>query len=181
MSDPVAMNQKTGLLHLPGELRNRIYRLVLLQSRGAADPKGERIVIGPTGVPEPSVLLTCKQVRREAVEIYYAENSFAVLSDDYGPSLILKFTRRLALVNEALPMSSDAIKGRSRNTRVPPQPKWSNLSRWLHAAHESFLLTLCHPSEAPSNYTTEERIVGAMFHLVNRLHDNSWEFWERDT
>ncbi|KAK3706704.1 hypothetical protein LTR37_012548, partial [Vermiconidia calcicola] len=50
------------LLELPGELRNRIYGYVLVD---------DIIKLDSTGHTEPELLHTCKQVRKEAIRIYY--------------------------------------------------------------------------------------------------------------
>ncbi|KAK3707637.1 hypothetical protein LTR37_011985 [Vermiconidia calcicola] len=54
---------------LPAELRNHIYRLVLVRSQK----------IGRTYcalLSEPALLATCRQIRTEALAIYYSENVF---------------------------------------------------------------------------------------------------------
>lgn len=54
---------------LPAELRNRIYRLVLVQPYG--------IDVSRIRAPnEPALLATCSQVREEALAVYYSENIF---------------------------------------------------------------------------------------------------------
>lgn len=64
------MSQDSPLLALAPELRNKIYRLVLV-SDAAID-------IGSESSPTPPRLLgTCRQIRHEATSIYYHENTFA--------------------------------------------------------------------------------------------------------
>lgn len=67
---------------LPGELRNRVYRLALVVEEGPFTITGQRnqCSLGPcthaklpTAVP--GVLSTCKQVRYEALPIFLAENT----------------------------------------------------------------------------------------------------------
>ena len=64
-----AMEQDSLLLKLPAELRNRIYRTALVSSDALDVTDKPR----PT---EPALLATCKQIRTEALGIYYSENSF---------------------------------------------------------------------------------------------------------
>ncbi|KAF7192407.1 hypothetical protein HII31_06439 [Pseudocercospora fuligena] len=63
---------------LPGEVRNQIYREVLVD--------GQRVTLDRKDVFERTRLLrTCRRIRREASSIWYAENRFLVLlsADDF--------------------------------------------------------------------------------------------------
>ena len=53
------MADKPYLLTLPGEIRNRIYRLVLLEE--------DRILVDTAGIPEPAMLIASKQLRNEGI------------------------------------------------------------------------------------------------------------------
>lgn len=59
-------------LDLPGELRNHIYRYSLVTVDSIAITDGGKV---PLWMP-PAVLATCRQIRNEALPIYYIENSF---------------------------------------------------------------------------------------------------------
>ena len=67
---------KCRLLALPAEWRNRIYHLVLVSDQRI------RITPSPQGFQhtdrthEPSLIQTCRQIRREATTIYYSDNVF---------------------------------------------------------------------------------------------------------
>lgn len=61
--------QNSPLLALPGELRNAIWRYALVEE--------DAVVIRPDAIHRPRPLLAvCKQIREEAVGIYFAENTF---------------------------------------------------------------------------------------------------------
>ena len=62
------------LSKLPGEIRNSIYRLVLVSSNTI-------IIKASTIRRQRSVLQTCHQVREEASKIYYGENTFTIDSN----------------------------------------------------------------------------------------------------
>lgn len=67
-------NTKSRLLALPGELRNRIYRYALVKDGPIAfkcgnNRSGERFV--------PAILQVCRQIRSEAIRIYFHENTFS--------------------------------------------------------------------------------------------------------
>jgi len=59
---------RKGFLDLPGEIRNHIYRLALVQQEAI---NGRR-----TKVPTIAVLRVCKRIRDEASSILYSENTF---------------------------------------------------------------------------------------------------------
>ncbi|KAI7233939.1 hypothetical protein KC330_g5070 [Hortaea werneckii] len=67
------------LLTVPGELRNVIYRLVLLSD--------ERIKIDKTHRKMPPMLRTCQQIYAEARSIYFGENSFQVTVRHLRPTV----------------------------------------------------------------------------------------------
>lgn len=66
----MAHNQRAPILKLPGELRNRIFRAVLI----ATEPIPMKHTTGPR---EPTFLAVCKQIRHEALDIWYEENDFS--------------------------------------------------------------------------------------------------------
>jgi hypothetical protein len=69
---------------LPGEIRNEIYRLVLLSS--------DVIVIESSTVRgQRSLFQTCHQIRKEALKIYYCENTFSVGTRGSSINDITKF------------------------------------------------------------------------------------------
>ena len=59
---------QSKFLELPGEIRNKIYRLVLVSD--------DNIDITITPTPEPALLNVCRTTLEEATTIYYLENSF---------------------------------------------------------------------------------------------------------
>jgi len=63
--DPNAMDT-SKLLSLPPEIRNQIYHLALTQDKP----------LPSTVICEPGLLATNRQTRREALPIYYSENTF---------------------------------------------------------------------------------------------------------
>ncbi|KAK3722639.1 hypothetical protein LTR37_002209 [Vermiconidia calcicola] len=79
------MAASSPLLELPGELRNRFYGYVLVD---------DIIKLDSTRHTEPELLHTCKQVRKEAIRIYYAENRFEILVPDYDSSLLLQWSQK---------------------------------------------------------------------------------------
>ncbi|KAK4494755.1 hypothetical protein PRZ48_014111 [Zasmidium cellare] len=89
--------QTSRLLTLPPELRNKIYTLVLVQ--GAPIQISERstkpslaargATAHYTRLLEPPFLLTCRQIRHEALPIFYGENVFFTAIKDALPPWLL--------------------------------------------------------------------------------------------
>ena len=159
------MEHKSAFFNLPAELRNRIYEFVLLQE------DDEAIEIGSTGVPEPSLLLTCKQIRKEGLPIYYEENTFDIFSRDFDSSVMLKWAERSRLVTteEALASGNNHVRSSSM------QPNWLNLSLWLERYHKKEVHDcIYHPTKAPAHFSADLRVVGVMFCLVLSLRDRPW-------
>ena len=65
---------RSRLLKLLAELRNRIYQQALVVHHDIAI--GQQLYGRLQLVEEPSLLITCRQVRHEALPIFYADNTF---------------------------------------------------------------------------------------------------------
>ncbi|KAI5363676.1 hypothetical protein Slin15195_G093290 [Septoria linicola] len=76
LSDALTPHEGVGaipaLFALPDELRNQIYRLVLVQARS--------VRLKPDDNSEPGLLRTCRKTRQEATRIHREENRFRVVS-----------------------------------------------------------------------------------------------------
>lgn len=118
-TQPFTPQPDSRLLHkLPGELRNRIYRLGLLSDTAVVvevkdltvedgkDGRNTTTTATTNAVPSlqpthrlalvPPLLLTCKQTRHEASEIHYLENTFALSTSIFEhPSALLHLTQIL--------------------------------------------------------------------------------------
>ncbi|USW58685.1 hypothetical protein Slin15195_G120040 [Septoria linicola] len=89
-NDPGKQDTISLFLELPTELRNDIYRLVLVR------PKHKRDVVTTidTIPKEPALLLTCRQIRGEALGIYFRENKFTFRIRDCDAEVYLKWCVR---------------------------------------------------------------------------------------
>jgi len=78
--------QQSPILKLPPELRNAIYRCVLISDTPIdVSERNENLT--------PCYLLaTCRQIRAEASKMYYSENTFSV-SVNHESDAISEFTR----------------------------------------------------------------------------------------
>jgi hypothetical protein len=76
--------QLSGFFKLPGEIRNRIYRLVVLQC----------VPIYPIHWnTRPALMLTCRQLFYEVKGIYYGENTFEFADSALTPRAIDRFSK----------------------------------------------------------------------------------------
>ncbi|KAK4498049.1 hypothetical protein PRZ48_010705 [Zasmidium cellare] len=163
-----ANNGICHLFRLSAELRNRIYRDVLVED--------DEIPIDTRGDPEgagtadrfaqPGVLRTCRQIRSEAASIYYLENQFGfeLVGVDAG--------KLIAFCKQASPYwrQSDILQ-----VFVPWQSgDWGNLVEWLQAHYEN---------RAPSCSCEDDLncggcLVSRMFELVEVLDPAREMRWE---
>jgi len=158
-------NASSQFFKLPLEIRNTIYRLVLIESHN--------IDLAETGVPEPGLLETCRRVRAEAKGIFYLENTFNVSFNEYDPTQILRVIARKHQVGK-LPKSHFATDFK---------PKWTNLVRWLWLCHRREVMRGV-PSPDHANWLAQPvntvpsmapRVVGAMFTVMESMRKRPWE------
>lgn len=94
-------NKKMNLFILPGELRNRIYRHLVLQDSSIHAVELEwtkdRTGYVPAVIPLPSLGRTCKVLRQEVLSLHCAENAFEVGLTSGGHQLCMdEVSRSLA-------------------------------------------------------------------------------------
>lgn len=94
---------KSPLSKLHAELRLQIYAYVVFSSAGEGNCINEGLCVivrnGDHGtIPEPALLSTCKLVRKEAIGLFYSENQFTIVVDNYHSALlVLKIQKEAAL------------------------------------------------------------------------------------
>ncbi|KAK4496543.1 hypothetical protein PRZ48_012523 [Zasmidium cellare] len=119
--------QNCRLLALPGELKNRIYRLVLVQ------PEDTPIIITSTGYHRGGGLLqTCEQVRREALKIFFYENEFEHPLRRWNPTPMCNFMSTIARLELDCPKAEMVYE-------VPIEPCWRHLVQWCCQIHKGVL------------------------------------------
>lgn len=144
-----------SLLGLPAELRNRIYRFALIK------PKTIDIDQSKWPTHQPALLKTCKQIRREALGVFYFENKFCARIYDWDPVVKDRFSRLMVAYNTKCPQLSHSFKG---------SPNWTNLLEWLRAVHEGRISGI---SDCVGRARTSERkLVGILFLIARRTRVN---------
>jgi len=89
-------SQTSPLLRLPPELRNRIYDLTLISEDNVLIARHVHILryrhmkqSDPDHWGPPSLLGACRQIRAEALKIYYRQNTFQVLCEGHPNDRLL--------------------------------------------------------------------------------------------
>lgn len=117
-------NKSASLLTMPPEIRNEIYRLVLLE---------DQVTVNDTSHTTPALLSTCRQLRKEASPIFQQENKFVLDVDSFQMGLTLHHWLR-----HGNPSAGFSFEFRGKMN-------WSNLKLWLqkyhkHEAYSGFLI-----------------------------------------
>ena len=113
---------QASLLGMPAEIRNRIYREVLVDHEDGSCLFHETLdypdCVRKENTKQPGLLRCCAQIRQEALLVFLQENSFStwILEGKLEPQLEHWFWK---------------IKVRSIG--VLPDVKWKNLKVWLEA------------------------------------------------
>lgn len=137
ISPPSPPKAEPHLLGIPGELRNQIYRLILVQD----DP----IKLTPTDHEQPALLRTCKQIRDEATSIFIEENQFSHEIISCEP-IIPKLDSGYWLWNDY---------GEGKRPRVQASltrlPVWANLIEWIEGWYHDERSALPKPKKENKN------------------------------
>ncbi|KAI1266195.1 hypothetical protein F5Y18DRAFT_435135 [Xylariaceae sp. FL1019] len=118
------VSNPTTLLNIPLELRHSIYRFVFDHDklRGTITALDRRQPKDKLAVP--SIMLLCKQIRREALQIYWENRQIWLNSVTYGDS---RKPRTSLLQIE--PLLSDDIRTNIRHIRGQCIEKWGMMNR----------------------------------------------------
>ncbi|KAF7186355.1 hypothetical protein HII31_12286 [Pseudocercospora fuligena] len=165
------------LLNLAGELKNRVYRMVLLTDDRAP------IIVSSRGYEKPALLQTCKEVRREAFSIFYYENQFGIEVPDYDIAIPMKFMDSLNQIWRLPRSHSLRIKVRqdkitAHYLQISSRPNWSNLMTQMRVYHRGSLRVA--PGGPIQAYISGRRdgmrlAISAMSHTSVMLKDQPWE------
>ncbi|KAF2209010.1 hypothetical protein CERZMDRAFT_100766 [Cercospora zeae-maydis SCOH1-5] len=150
---------------LPPELRNKIYRDVLVQ------PEKIKISSFTTKLPpEPGLLLVNRQIRQEALGIYYHGNHFRFDMYDINASAYMRWVRAEPIIRSRLQVWFKMY--------IPtiPDLAWQNLLDWLEELHYRRV------AHGPSSRTFPGKrafrvVVGEMKELAGRLQQQelTWD------
>lgn len=149
---------------LPGELRNKIYRYVILQNTP--------ILVNSAGYQRSGLMSVSKQARSETVSIFYSENRFRSDVSEYNSDNLLQFVRRLS--------ATERQRETDHKTLLWPRdstPNWRNLMIWLQRWYNRERFYGFRPPNDIALGRTEyakEIALGGLFVLVTELRDLPW-------
>ena len=159
-------------LRLPAKIRNRIYKYALRLDGICYLREGEDF-------PEPALLFTCRTIRREAIGIFYSENTFDAAMDSYSPSMptfLLTKDEKLRAKYECRILSL---------TLTAQGPKrWKNLLSWLKQVHAGGPISLASipKDQWPLNMNPRElrlyqesAFVAGLMATACQMRRESWE------
>lgn len=156
-------NDNATLLGLTGELRNRIYRLVVIEDSHAHGT----VTVRCSELNEPALLYANKQIRDGALSIFYAKNIFLLDHVDFNSYVQFKWQSKQSMLETQL-----KIRVR-HHIKVTGQLSWPDLINWLGRVYLGVVA-------APSARTFEERsalyrvTMAEMFESASRMRYLSW-------
>ena len=118
-SEEIAPQPDSLLMGLPAEMRNWIYRACLVEADCVEILSTDAASNLPT---EPAILRCCRRSRKEAIGIYYQENTFFFVIDEHDARNYIKWCR-----------SAERRLCSNNVFIVVWLTNWSNLERWMEA------------------------------------------------
>lgn len=160
-----ASQETSGLLQLPPELRNQVYRHAIINPQA--------IAVSSSGFEVPALFTTCKQFRNETIALFYTENTFAVAVKDYDFSLLAKWENNIDTIFNSEREIADSVAEQVELVGTE-DPNWSNLLCWMRKMHEG---TVKYRAAAPSAFrdaNLNEVVIGVMFAMTLRMEARRW-------
>lgn len=164
MATNTSQANSSPLLSLPAELRNRIYR--------EAFDQDSPVAVTTTTFPEPPLLSTCKQIRNEGSQLFYADRIFQNERRDYdlGPDFLFLQKSEQIYRDFSIDMKEESIR-RSAN------PNRQNMLTSFHCFHR-----VKGESEEEDSGTkrlwnfaeTADELLFAILHMVKGLRELPW-------
>jgi hypothetical protein len=166
------------LFKLSAELRNTIYRLVLVEDQD--DCCVEPVVIDKiSGVAEPGLLLSNKIVRSEALPIFYYENHWECEVHNFDPAPVLLLQSKLKMPFSEHPMFI-TITSVCRNV---DRKTWRNLVSWLHLHHKGKCPSLFHGVDCHDHFGRDQRaemaLLDGLFEMARSCPEVSSKTFDR--
>ena len=156
------------LLELPPELRNRIYRFALVEK--------DSIELGNPGFTEPPLLMTSKQIRAEAIQIFHIENNFIMLLRDFDVTKTVKWRIILNAARQRQEFVGCTNGPKFQGWwRVPQTPHWKNLMKWLGWYHFEATEIAYDPPSKQTSRSPEDIALGGLFVIVEAMKGQPWD------
>lgn len=158
------------LLRLPPEVRNHIWQ-------DALHVDGNCIINEGEDFPEPALLSTCAQIRREAIGIFYSNNDFQAMITSYSPSMAKFLMPKLSNLNSMHNCGPPVMRlvGYRQG-----HPKWKNLVAWLKWIHKAGGVWCTQgplpedPTPAEVDYHEENSFINGLFNTAIKMRAEPW-------
>ncbi|KAK5121096.1 hypothetical protein LTR85_005580 [Meristemomyces frigidus] len=148
--------EASALLRLPAEIRNAIYGYALAEDEIAVT----------AGLQQPPLLHICRQVRVEALGLWYTSNDFVIPIEDCDATLLVAFVGHLRLVGHAGVDLPVMLGGKN----------WSNLQRWCRAIWSQQCV---HHLPRYAEATEVEAVIIAAHDIAAQYVNEPWESCEQ--
>lgn len=143
--------EESRLVSLPAEIRNQIYKNVLVES--------EPIDVNSSNIPaEPGLLRVNRNIRNEARHFYYNDNLFLFTVYNYDGILLVRW------------LGSSEFRQHSKwQVHYEGLPNWANLLAWLKATYEEN----SHGRRPSRSVVKKASEVVGIFNLVARMKSDN--------
>ncbi|KAK0255325.1 hypothetical protein B0A54_03193 [Friedmanniomyces endolithicus] len=149
---------ESPFLRIPGELRNEIYRYALLED--------DTIKINKHTKPaQPGMLQTNRQLRKEAGDIYYHENTFLFGISHFEASIYITWCQ-----------SSPRRRWCKTTAHVSRSQNWANLLVWLEAYWNHDCGGIVWSEEGKAN--ADAKAATHLFAMVKKMMQRKSLTWE---
>ena len=157
---PPSSATSSPFMDLPGELKNRIYFYSLVK------PDNVEITVLNWPTHQPALLKTCKQIRHEALSIFYNENKISANIDDWSPAVKNACHDLWARYELKTAQFSHYFTG---------NPNWENLLAWLKAFYLGDMKGIS--DVVNKTRALERKTIGVMFLMATTFRNNGmpWE------
>ncbi|CZT17403.1 uncharacterized protein RCC_03237 [Ramularia collo-cygni] len=155
---------------MPSEIQDFIYKYALLEP----DTKDAVVQVHRTGYSRPGLLQTCKQIRSDALKIWYYGTKFHVRIHDFDSAPLQKWGASFTSIG--------LIRGKVTMYSTPRwEPSWDNLIVWLELYHAGILHGRCPQPAHLLEQAKENRVdlqwyfPGVMFDVAKALRHVEWK------
>lgn len=160
--------QKCHLLELPAELRENIWeycfteRMVVWIFQINEDDEEETD-------GEPSLLFTCRQIRNEALPIYYTSHDFAIECKDWSASKIIQL--------EAKCKAMGVLKKVEIRLLIADYFEWPTIKLWSKHLHSGG--TWFPEDDMGAPIMVRDCLFSGSLDIARNMQDSTWEACER--
>jgi hypothetical protein len=168
MADPILLASShpepevqppSQLLYLAAELRNKIYAYALSED--------DRIIITAESIPEPALLFACKQIRKEAIGIYYDISTFKIEGQPCDSRPLVLYTRKTkSLLAQGKSPNRDIVANGLFERQAQD---WTMLKVCLKRFHAGKCEYGARPPSQVSSKDSALKLVCSLFSMVDKM------------